>query len=194
MRQVEHSALDLREGLGYRPGHAPGPSSHVHQGPQPSEQLAAALNEHLVGEVGIALHPFVHQHVELAPLARRIPYAHPVAHFERGRRLVPFEPGAEGMPRLQKCLVQHQGQEWRKALALLLDKDRGEGGERECVFFFFFFWFSVVAASCCEESRVHQAAHEMAQARSSRRRNIQRCRQLRERDGISAVVNRVGYR
>ncbi|KAJ6827069.1 trans-resveratrol di-O-methyltransferase-like [Iris pallida] len=99
------------------------------------------------------------------------------------------------MPRLQKCLVQHQDQEWRKAIALSLDKDRGEGGEKECDFvFFFFFWFLVVAASCCEESQVHQEAHETAQARSSRRRNRQRCRQLRECDGISVVVNRVGYR
>ncbi|KAJ6836257.1 trans-resveratrol di-O-methyltransferase-like isoform X2 [Iris pallida] len=106
MGQVEYSAFHVGERLSDREGHRARRPRHLHQGPHPSEQLAAVLDNRFRNRNSIAPQAFLHQPAEPGNGPRRLPDEHLVRHLEGRRRLLAPEPRASQLPRPQQRLVE----------------------------------------------------------------------------------------
>ena len=116
VREIQHAALDAGERLRDGLGGAAEPSGDVDQRGQPSEDVAALLDDDVHDEAAVGDHAVVEERAEGRVAAGQVPRLLPVRHLEEGRRLLRqllplLEPRAEAEERGHEGSVEHHCQE-----------------------------------------------------------------------------------
>lgn len=117
MREVEHGAPHLWEGL--RNGHSRSPcgSTNVDERSKPLEDWCKLLNNSAHDKPCVTGHGLIPLVVELGVIGSVPPKASPMSGFKWGG-LIAFKPGAEEVPWRHKDRIRHQRQKWRHTGAL----------------------------------------------------------------------------